>query len=178
MPAISDDDVEELTVPRERFVPLHTTDLVDFLCKHPALKKEDVEPFRRVADIILALLHHLYRQRHTQLTYAYAPLDPDRDTRLIHVPDDAERDRLTDEVFQRVADALALANYRPLGSHEIDRAIRVASQWGIRMRVDFSKLRRIEIYARGATLGQRERRSWRKGSPKSGFKFRFINASL
>jgi Protein of unknown function (DUF3754) len=163
MPEVRGDGQNEvLLTQRETFVPLHTVDLVEYLCKHPALATTDSGHFRQLADVILALLHHLYRQRHTQLTYAYAPLDPDRDTRLMQVPTPEERDQLTQEVFSKVGESLALANYRKLDANEINQALRAASQWGVRMRVDFSKLSRIEVYARGAKVGQRLRRTWRK----------------
>lgn len=149
-----------VAAPGEAFVPLHITDLVEFLSLHPALNGEDVTRFRQLADIVLSLLHHIYRQRHQSLTYAYAPLDPDRDTRLRHVPTSAHRDDLTDELFRRTGEVLARANYRVLDAVDIQNALQAASQWGVRMRVDFSKLQRMEVYARGASVGQRIRRRW------------------
>ena len=99
---------------REAFVPMQTTDLVEFLAPHPALGSNDQANFRQLASLILSLLNHLYRQRHELLAYAYAPLDPDRDTRLSHVPISTQRDRLAEEVFTRMQDTLKRANYRRL----------------------------------------------------------------
>ena len=56
---------------RECFIPLHTTDVVDFLSLHPALSASQQSAFRQLASLILSLLHHLYRQRHAHLTYIY-----------------------------------------------------------------------------------------------------------
>jgi hypothetical protein len=158
---------------REAFVPMQTTDLVEFLAQHPALSSSDQASFRQLASLVLSLLHHLYRQRHEQLAYAYAPLDPDRDTRLSHVPIPSQRDRMVEEVFTRMQDALKRANYRRLSPADIQQALRAASQWGIRMRVNFGTLQRLEVYARGSVIGGRVRRNWRKL-----FKFELFDVPL
>jgi Protein of unknown function (DUF3754) len=152
---------------------MQTTDLVEFLAQHPALTPSDQTHFRQLASLILSLLHHLYRQRHEQLAYAYAPLDPDRDTRLSHVPIAQQRDRMTEEVFARMQDTLKRANYRRLSPEDIQQALKAASQWGIRMRVNFNTLQRLEVYARGSVIGMRARRSWRKL-----FKFEMFDVPL
>ena len=82
---------------REMFVPLHSTDLIEFLAQHPALRKEYQAEFRKLAALILSLLHHFYRQCHEQLTYVYAPLDPDRDTLLMNVPPASRRGSMPSE---------------------------------------------------------------------------------
>lgn len=148
------------TAVREKFVPMQASDLVEFLAQHPALSAGDQANFRQLASLVLSLLHHLYRQRHEQLANAYAPLDPDRDTRLSQTPVPTHRDRLTDEVFSRLQDALHRANYRRLSQTDIQQAMRAASKWGIRMRVNFGTLQRLEVYARGSVIGKRERRHW------------------
>ncbi|MGN6133810.1 MAG: DUF3754 domain-containing protein [Aureliella sp.] len=155
---ISDRDVQR----RETFVPLHTTDLVDFLSKHPRLRADEQHQFRHLASLILALLHHVYRQRHEQLTYIYAPLDPDRDTLLLSVPVAEQRERLCADLMTRLADALQRANYHRLGQAAIERAMSAASQWGVRMHVDFNALKSIEVYARGSVTTQKAYRNWRR----------------
>lgn len=158
---------------REAFVPMQTTDLVEFLAQHPALCPDDQANFRQIASLILSLLHHLYRQRHEQLAYTYAPLDPDRDTKLAHTPIPSQRDRMSDEVFSRMQDALRRANYRRLSPADIQQAMRAASQWGIRMRVNFGTLQRLEVYSRGSVIGTRARRSWRRA-----FRFEMFDVPL
>ncbi len=147
---------------REKFVPLHTTDLIHFLAEHPALKQPQQAIFRQVAGMILAMLHHLYRQKHERLTYIYAPLDPDRDTLLMSVPVERQRDQLCDELFERSADMLHRANYDRLTNDAIQRALKAASQWGVRMRVDFSLFARLDVYVRGDVIGHRRQRNWQR----------------
>jgi hypothetical protein len=148
--------------PREAFVPLHTTDLVEYLSQQPQLYGHERVEFRNLASLILALLHHVYRQRHEQLTYMYAPMDPDRDTMLLSDPDAAERERMTTDHIARQERALRRANYHRLSHEEIDKAMSAASRWGVRMRVDFNELNRIEVYARGQIVGQKLYRNWRR----------------
>lgn len=147
---------------RENFVPLHTTDVVEYLALHPQLPRSEEACFREVATLILSLLHHLYRQRHEALTYVYAPLDPDRDKMLRCVPTPQSRDDLVDEVFERTRDALNRANYHRLSPRDIQQALAAASKWGVRTRIKFSMLRKLEVHARGLVIGRREFRDWRQ----------------
>lgn len=146
---------------RDTFVPLHTTDLVEFLSQHPKLDRSDRSAFKHLASLILALLHHVYRQRHEQMTYLYAPLDPDRDTLLMSLPLAEPRERLCDDMLSRFKDVLRRANYHRLSREEIQQAMDAASRWGVRMRVDFNSLKLIEVYARGNVITQKSFRSWR-----------------
>lgn len=145
---------------REHFIPLHATDVIEFLAQHPELPADQQDDFRELAALILSLLHHLYRQRHEHLTYIYAPLDPDRDRLLRTVPTAAYRNELATELFDCSRDALLRANYHKLSPVDIQNAIAAASQWGVRMRANFAMLQRLEVYARGYVIGQREYCNW------------------
>ncbi len=147
---------------RECFVPLHSTDVVEYLAQHPCLAIEDRRQFRELAAMILSLLHHLYRQRHEHLTYIYASLDPDRDRMLLTVPTPEHRDRLAKDLFGLLPDVLARANYHRLSEAEIEQAIKAASRWGVRMRINFAALDHIEVYGRGSVIGQRTIHNWKK----------------
>lgn len=161
MPLTEEPIRDRLQRRRDTFVPLHTTDLVEFLAQHPKLSRNENAPFKHLASLILALLHHVYRQRHEQMTYLYAPLDPDRDTLLMSVPLAESRERLCEDMLTRLQDVLRRANYHQLSREEIQQAMDAASRWGVRMRVDFRALQMIEVYARGNVLTQKSFRSWR-----------------
>lgn len=145
----------------EHYVPLHTTDLVEFLAQHPVLTQESVGMFRQIAMLILSMEHHLYRQRHEQLLYAYAPLDPDLDRMLATVPTPSQRDSLTDETRSRIQSVLKRANYQQLNQDEINSTLQASSAWGVRMRVNFGLQQWMDVYARGLVTGTRNRRTWR-----------------
>lgn len=155
-------DLERLADGRENFIPLHSADLVSYLAQHPSVPDEDVIAFRQLAALILSLLHHVYRQRHEYLTHVYLPLDPDGDRVLLSVPTDAHREQISDDLAGRVRDALGRANYHRLAPDDIQRALKAASQWGVRTRVDFDAMQRLEVYARGCLIGHRYVRDWRR----------------
>lgn len=155
-------DLDQPVGRRETFVPLHTTDVVEYLSLHPDLPAEDRECFREVSSLILSLLHHIYRRRHEELTYVYAPLDPDRDKLLRTVPTSTTRDDLAEDVYDRTQDALQRANYHKLSPQDIQSALAAASKWGVRTRIRFSMLRHLEVHARGLVEGKREFRDWKK----------------
>ncbi len=147
---------------REHFVPLHSSDVVDYLCQHPALPADQESDFRRVSTSILALFHHQYRRRHEQLSTQYAWLDPDRDRLLRTVPTPEGQVQIADDLLDHTRDMLLRANYHRLTSQHIQAALRAASRWGVRMRVDFEMLERLEVYARGFGVGERDYRDWRQ----------------
>ena len=155
-------NLDQPTGRRENFVPLHTTDVVEYLALHPDLPADEVKSFREVSGLVLSLLHHLYRRRHEELTYVYAPLDPDRDKLLRTVPTRKSRDELAEDVYERTRDTLQRANYHRLSPRDIQTALAAASKWGVRTRIRFSMMRRLEVHARGLVEGEREFRDWRK----------------
>ncbi len=154
--------VDQTVGGRESYVPLHTTDIVEYLSQHPSLAADQRSDFRELASLILSLLHHLYRQRHEHLTYIYAPLDPDRDRMLMTVPTAEHRDRLAGDLLKQLPDVLARANYHRLSREDIEQAIRAASRWGVRMRINLAALDHLEVYGRGSVVGQRSFRNWKK----------------
>ena len=150
------------TEAEEHYVPLHTTDLVEFLALHPSIAEESIGLFRQFANLILAIEHHLYRQRHEQLLYSYAPLDPDLDRMLASVPTPEQRDLLIEQTRQRTEAVLIRANYRKLNQEELTRTLEAASAWGVRMKMNFELQEWMDVYTRGLVIGRRKHRSWRK----------------
>lgn len=140
---------------------MHTKDLVEYLVHH-CDTEQDQQDFRLLSSLILSLLHQMYRQRHEQLTHNYIPLDPDRDRMLVSVPTESRCNDLCQELYGRTQDVLKRANYRRLSPHEIQTALRAASQWGVRMKVNFAGVRKLEVYARGGVTGSRAFRPWYK----------------
>lgn len=120
---------------------------------------EQENQWRRISGLFLSMMHHLYRQRHEQLLYAYAPLDPDLDRMLATVPTPEQRDLLIAETRTRIEDILQRANYRKLSAEELENSLEVASLWGVRMRVNFELQEWTEVYTRGLVIGERQHRT-------------------
>jgi hypothetical protein len=83
--------------PREHFIPLRHSDLVDLLCNDNDLKPDDREHFRYFCRLVTAIYRYEFYQRLTELKTAYAPFDPDSDTKLLErISADEEQRRLND----------------------------------------------------------------------------------
>src|SRR5713226_8860343 len=66
---------------REHFIPLRKSDLIDLLCADAELPPDQREPFRQFCLLVSATYHFEYHRRLEELKDAYAPFDPDADTR-------------------------------------------------------------------------------------------------
>jgi hypothetical protein len=143
----------------EEFIPLARSDLIDLLCADRTLPPGgDGDAFRQFCELVTAVYHFEYNRRLHELKRAYAPFDPDSDaTPLTRLSAEQRQGRLN-ELFSDFAWLLERAHFRHLCREEIEPVLSSASDWGIRMDVDFSAFEHIAIFARGDTLQQRTRR--------------------
>lgn len=147
--------------PREHFVPLQTSQLVDLLCQRPELNSADRTAFRDLSRLIAATFHFEFHRQLQDLKSNYSSFDPDADTLAIHQPDAAERATQLQQLFERFSWLLERANYRRLTAEEIQLALSERSAWGLNLLVDFDLFDRLELYARGDSTGTRSRRRLR-----------------
>jgi hypothetical protein len=146
---------------REHFIPLREKELVDLLCSDADLRAADRDIFRQFCRLVSATFHYEYHQRLEELKDAYAPFDPDADTRsLKQLPADQRQQQLN-ALFKEFAWLMERANFKHLGREEIQAAMAGSSDWGINMDVDFHVFDRLEVFARGDTMGKRARRRMR-----------------
>ena len=142
---------------REHFIPLRRADLVDLLCADRTLKPRDGELFREFCRQLAAIYHFEYKQRLEALKTSYAPFDPDRDTAPLAPPPAEERTRRLNGLFRDFGWLLEKANFKHLTRQDLEPALGGASDWGIRMDVDYSAFERIALFARGDTSQVRAR---------------------
>lgn len=146
---------------REHFIPLRKPELIDLLCADAGLRAEEAEEFRQFCRLVSAIYHFEYYQKFEELKTAYAPFDPDPDTRpLVKLTADEKTQRLN-KLFRDFAWLMERANFKHLCSDDLEPFLRTASDWGIRMDVDFSCFERLAIFARGDVEQQRTRRRLR-----------------
>ncbi len=140
---------------REQYIPIRCAELVDVLCntRDPATQKplspEDQVQVRRFARILMALYHHQYHQRLNELKSAYAPFDPDAETKPMRTFPDAERAQRQDALFQEFIHLLERANYTRMTRQDIEQAMQGASLWGLELDVDWNVFERFEMFYRG-----------------------------
>jgi hypothetical protein len=146
---------------REHYIPLRRSDLVKLLCQDRGMDAEAVSQFRQFCDLLAATFHFEYHKLLEELKDEYAPFDPDEITKPIAAISAAERQAKLDNLFKRFDWLMERANFKRLDRQFLDATIKAASDWGLNMQVDWSIFERIEIYARGDSVGIRYRRRWR-----------------
>ena len=143
---------------REHFIPLRCSELVDLLCADKDVKSAQRDVFRQFCRLVTATFHFEYHQRLEELKEAYAPFDPDRDTRSLARLDAAERQHRLNDLFSDFGWLLERANFKHLSQEDLEPALHASSGWSIPLNVDFSAFERIAIFARGDSKQKRVRR--------------------
>jgi hypothetical protein len=145
----------------EAFIPLRKADLGQTLAKLPGVEPTAAADFGRFCRMLHAVMHAQMQHSLEELKQAYAPFDPDADTRRGQQLSDAERDNLRGILFDRFQTLLTQANFHRLAEHEINQALEDRSHWGLHLTVDFTLFDRLELFYRGDRVGTRYRRRLR-----------------
>jgi len=143
----------------DHFIPIRQAELVDLLASQPDLKAQEVDHFRRLAQILSATVHHEYHQELEALKIDYASFDPDSDTVPVGAATSGGRSTRLDALFDRLAKLLERANFTYLTREALEHALSGASQWGLNLTVDFEVFDRLEIYVRGHGIERRQVRN-------------------
>jgi hypothetical protein len=146
---------------REYYIPLRHGELQRRLAADTRLAPDERRQFLQLCKLLSATFHFEYHERIERLKDEYDPFDPDAGHEH-HRPggDVVERDRSAAQLFARLTELLQRANYHKLSQSQIEQAVAAASDWGVRLNVDFSVFERLEVYARGDVIGRRTRHRW------------------
>jgi len=145
---------------RESYIPIRKDELVRHLSSDTDLSAEERHDFSSFCRVVEVYLHAEFRRRLDAVKSAYAVFDPDADTKSMSPISSTEQDALAPEAFDRIVELLERANFRRLSTMEIENAVEAASEWGLRLDVDFKAFERLLVYARGDVIGRRIRRRW------------------
>lgn len=140
-------------LPLLRFIPYRRADIVRMCVDEARLEAAGIERFeaaRRQIESHFQLEFHRIRR---QLKDAYAPLDPDADTRLIEKYRDAAGSA---NLTATIGTVLDRANYEKVTERELKRAFRTASLFRVRLYVDLDDFEEVLLYTRGATRREEE----------------------
>jgi hypothetical protein len=143
---------------REQFIPLRKAELVDTLARSADMTSGDADGFRKFCVKLQAVLHAEYQTALETLKNAYAPFDPDTDTRAGAELSESQLAERRQTLFTQFGWLLQRGNFVRLAQEEIDRALADCSQWGVNLSVDFDVFDRLELYCRGDIVGTRFRR--------------------
>ena len=145
---------------REHAIPVRSADLIRRLTDDPQLAAAEREPIGKFCKLLAATFHYEYHAWIEALEELYAPFDPDSSTAVLQASTEAERAALVPELFGKFAALLERANYQRLSQEEIELAVEAASDWGVRLQVNFAVFQQLEVYARGCVVERRTRRLW------------------
>lgn len=151
---------------REHFIPMRKSDLVDLLARRPELAPRDADLFRRLCQLLTATFHHEYHRQLERLKDAYAPFDPDADTRLPQPLEPAQREASLDRLLEDFVALMQRANFKHVTREEYVAVSAGATRWGLNMHVDFDVFERLEVFVRGDSVVQHSHRPWSRGFRK------------
>ncbi len=138
--------------PRDHFLPFRRDAILEMCLDEPGLDDQGTEQFRTLAKLLGAVYHFEFHDRLRALDAAYAPFDPDRDTRGGSPPTPAERSKLRDQLVEGLEVVLAKGNYVRIGEAELEHALAAESLFRIRLHIDFDDLEEFLFYRRGESI--------------------------
>ena len=97
---------------REHYIPLLKHDLLALLCADNSLAEAERDQLHQFGRLLTATLHYEYNQRLEELKAAYAPFDPDADTKPLVPLTADERQKRLNELYRDFNWVLERANYR------------------------------------------------------------------
>lgn len=146
---------------REHYIPIRKSELVELLCRQPEFDDSGRALFRQFCRLLDATLHFSYHAQLEELKDAYSGFDPDSETKPLVPRSEADRERQVATLFDRFIELMERGNFVRLSREHISEAMEAASDWGLNLAVDFEVFDRLEIFARGDSMGKRTRRGWR-----------------
>jgi len=108
--------------------------------------------FRDFCRILEAILHFEYQQRLEALKDAYAPFNPDTDTRRIQVLDDADRAECQRRLLVELRALLDAANFEEVTERDLKVAFESESLLEVRLSVNFDDFEDVAFFRRGETV--------------------------
>lgn len=159
---IEDDPIAQQLPVRSTFIPLRQADIRTALVEQYALEGADLESFQQLCDRVAAVFHVENQATLLRLEETYELLDPDSQLMTLDLLGKETIHDVGDQMIDQVSGLLFSAHYKRLTRKEIERAISVGWQWGVKLDVDFEIFDRLEIFARGYRKVDIHRRRWQK----------------
>ncbi len=158
---IEDDPIAQSLPERATFIPLRKTDLRAKLVSEFLLDGDELSNYQQLCARLQAIFHVEHLSALLNLEELYDALDPDSQLIELDTMDDEVRNQLANRLLYRLTELLQSAHYKRLSREELERAIEVGCNWGVRLDVDFELFEQLEIFARGYRMVQVSRRRWR-----------------
>lgn len=150
----------EFLVGRERFIPVQIPSLVDRIAADPDLSPEERENFRKLACLLQARFHFEFLETAEKLAKLFDPFNPDRDTLPLASLTPAELEQCFQEFRAGVEAVLIHSNYIKLSRKQLEQCLEAENPWGVRVIVDLSRFKDIDVYYRGVRESEEPYQPW------------------
>jgi hypothetical protein len=149
---------------REHFIPLRKNDLIELLMEQPELPKAERENFEKFCKLVIATYHFEYHDTQETIKNAYAPFDPDADTKLLKPVTPEQKAQRENEVFEKLTWLMGRANFEERTEEDVKKALEGTSEGGINMDVDLNVFApgKWKIFSRGEAKQTQTVRRWYK----------------
>lgn len=149
-----------MPAPRERYLPLRRTDLIDLCSDDPRLQPGDRPAFRDFARILQSVFHFEFHTRLEALKRCHAPVDPDVDTLAVTTTSPAELERLQQGLRDGLVELLQAANYEVVPQDTLTASLRGESLFRVKLAIDFDDFAELLLFRRGTSPRTATVRSW------------------
>ncbi len=160
--SIEEDPIAQSLEERGTFIPLRQSDLRAKLASEFSIEDEELDEFKHLCARLQAIFHVEHLSALLHLEELYDSLDPDSQLVDLDTLTPQHRDQLANTLLDRLAGLLFSAHYKRLSRDELERAIEIGWQWGVKLEVDFELFDRLDIFARGYQTVIVRRRRWQK----------------
>jgi hypothetical protein len=144
----------------ERFIPFRRVDLIDMCLEDAWFTDGQRVRFRSVSALLTSLIHHDFHMQLEGLKDAYAPVNPDLDTRKIHLSAQEETEETKAKLVEGLEAVIEKANFEKLGETELADAMSSESLFQVRLHVDFRDFENMLFFKRGETEQTETLRIW------------------
>ena len=135
-------------LPLLRFIPFRRSDIVAMCLSGGRLDEARAQQFSlgrgQIEDHFQRDFHHIKQQ----LKDAYAPLDPDADTRAV---DNLREESASSGLVETLGQVLQRANYEKVTDKDLQRALGSSSLFQVRLFVALDDFEEVLLYTRGAS---------------------------
>lgn len=134
--------------PPLRFIPYRRADIVTMLRAKGSLTASADAQFEQAREQIEEHFQREFCRIKQHLKNAYAPVDPDADTRSIEGIGEPAAESDLPAMLQQV---LERANYEKIGDKGLQKALSTSSLFQVRLFVDLGDFQEVLLYTRGAS---------------------------
>jgi len=140
----------------QRYIPYRRHDIIEMCLSGDELNAAQAEQFRVLSRLLHNVFHYEYHALQEQLKDAYAPINPDADTRRVEL----NRQDTAPLFIDLLETLLDKANYEKVSDADLRQALLEESMFKIRLQVDFSDFEEVLLFCRGQSVRAETLVSW------------------